>query len=197
MAVPEFETQAYGDGGDREVNKLSLRWRELREQGTDVRAQEICTTRPDLAEELDRRIEILRRLEPALADTDANDSAAVPAALPASRQAATARAEFHGLRFHAAGGLGEVYVAHNTELNRDVALKFLKPDRSHDEDSLRRFLQEAEVTSRLEHPGVVPIYALGTDADGSPCYAMRVPRATAASLAGAARSRRSVRRRWP
>ncbi len=64
-------------------------------------------------------------------------------------------------------------MAHNSELHRDVALKFLKSDRAHDEDSLRRFLQEAEVTGRLEHPGVVPIYALGTDADGSPCYAMR------------------------
>ena len=64
-------------------------------------------------------------------------------------------------------------MARNAELNRDVALKFLKPERSRDADSRRRFLQEAEVTGRLEHPGVVPIYALGTDADGSPCYAMR------------------------
>ena len=64
-------------------------------------------------------------------------------------------------------------MARNAELNREVALKFLKPEPSRDADSRRRFLQEAEVTGRLEHPGVVPIYALGTDAAGAPCYAMR------------------------
>ena len=42
-----------------------------------------------------------------------------------------------------------------------------------DPESLRRFLQEAEVTGRLEHPGVVPIYALGPTRSGAPCYAMR------------------------
>jgi serine/threonine-protein kinase len=89
------------------------------------------------------------------------------------RQSATAHAEFLDLRFHATGALGEVYIARNVELNREVALKFIKPERSGDVDSRRRFLLEAEVTGRLEHPGVVPIYALGTDADGSPCYAMR------------------------
>ena len=64
-------------------------------------------------------------------------------------------------------------MARDAELNREVALKFLKPERSGDPDSRRRFLLEAEVTGRLEHPGVVPIYALGADPVGSPCYAMR------------------------
>ena len=90
-----------------------------------------------------------------------------------SRESATARADYGDLRFHAAGGLGEVFLARNAELNREVALKFLKPNRARDPASLRRFLQEAEVTGRLEHPGVVPIYALGTDSRGAPCYAMR------------------------
>src|SRR5205085_1554761 len=56
---------------------------------------------------------------------------------------------------------------------RDVALKFIRPDRHRDPDSRRRFLQEAEVTGRLEHPGIVPVYGVGTDAEGHPCYAMR------------------------
>ena len=80
---------------------------------------------------------------------------------------------YRDLRFHAAGALGEVFLARNAELNREVALKFLKPGRARDPESLRRFLQEAEITGRLEHPGVVPIYALGTDAAGATCYAMR------------------------
>jgi eukaryotic-like serine/threonine-protein kinase len=174
MTGPEFETQAYGDSDDSKLDRLLSRWTELREQGQDVSAQEVCSTCPELADELAQRIETLRRLEPVLPSTDLGTfNADVVLAPVASRQAAIARAEFHNLRYHAAGGLGEVYLAHNSELNRDVALKFVKPDRSHDPDSLRRFLQEAEVTGRLEHPGVVPIYALGTDTHGSPCYAMR------------------------
>ena len=107
MAVPEFETQAYGDSDDSEVNELLLRWREMREQGTDVSAQEICTTRPDLTEELARRIEVLRRLEPALADTDANDSAAVATALLASRQTATGALSFRAFASTRRAGSGK------------------------------------------------------------------------------------------
>ena len=60
MAVAEFETRAYGDGDDSEVNKLLLRRRELREQGTDVSAaRDLHDSSRDLAEELARRIEIL------------------------------------------------------------------------------------------------------------------------------------------
>src|SRR5262249_33072556 len=40
-------------------------------------------------------------------------------------------------------------------------------------DCRRRFLAEAEITGRLEHPGIVPVYGLVRDADGQPCYAMR------------------------
>jgi serine/threonine-protein kinase len=80
---------------------------------------------------------------------------------------------YDGLRFHAEGGLGDVFLAHGGDLNRDVALKFLKQRRADDPDSRRRFLLEAEVTGRLEHPGVVPVYGLGTDEHGHSCYAMR------------------------
>jgi hypothetical protein len=123
MSGPEFETQAYGDSADTEVDELLLRWKKLREQGQDVSAQEICSTCPELANELTRRIEILRGLEPVLPATGLGTGGADAAPAPvASRQAASASAEFHSLRYHAAGGLGEVYLAHNSELNRDVAL---------------------------------------------------------------------------
>src|SRR5262249_57331279 len=91
-------------------------------------------------------------------------------------RSATARAAFRDLCFHAAGALGVVFTARNAELNREVALKFLRPERAGDPDSRRRFLQEAEITGRLEHPGIVPIYGLGADPGGAPCYAMRFVR---------------------
>ncbi len=81
---------------------------------------------------------------------------------------------YQPLRLHAKGGLGEVFVARDGELNREVALKRIQADHAHRPDSLRRFLVEAEVTGRLEHPGIVPVYGLGRDADGQPCYAMRL-----------------------
>jgi tetratricopeptide (TPR) repeat protein len=80
---------------------------------------------------------------------------------------------FQILRPHARGGLGEVFVAHDCELNRQVALKEIKDQYVQDPDSRARFVLEAEVTGSLEHPGIVPIYSLGRYPDGRPFYAMR------------------------
>jgi serine/threonine protein kinase len=77
---------------------------------------------------------------------------------------------------HAQGGLGVVYLARDCEIDRSVALKQIKSQWADDEDSRARFLLEARITGRLEHPGVVPIYALGADATGRPYYAMRLIR---------------------
>ena len=80
---------------------------------------------------------------------------------------------FQVLRPHARGGLGEVFLALDPELNRNVALKQLRESHAHDPVSQSRFLLEAEVTGRLEHPGVVPVYGLGRFPDGRPYYATR------------------------
>jgi serine/threonine protein kinase/tetratricopeptide (TPR) repeat protein len=80
---------------------------------------------------------------------------------------------FRVLRPHASGGLGAVFVALDTELRREVALKQLLDQHADDPRSRQRFLVEAEITGGLEHPGIVPVYGLGSDADGRPFYAMR------------------------
>ncbi|HZY83562.1 MAG TPA: serine/threonine-protein kinase, partial [Gemmataceae bacterium] len=80
---------------------------------------------------------------------------------------------FRILRPHARGGLGEVFVAHDGELHREVALKEVQDRYADDPHSRARFLLEAEITGGLEHPGIVPVYGLGTYADGRPFYAMR------------------------
>jgi tetratricopeptide (TPR) repeat protein/tRNA A-37 threonylcarbamoyl transferase component Bud32 len=77
------------------------------------------------------------------------------------------------LRPHARGGLGEVFVARDEELGREVALKEIQLQHADDPNSRGRFVREAEVTGGLEHPGVVAVYGLGTYADGRPFYAMR------------------------
>lgn len=77
------------------------------------------------------------------------------------------------LRALAKGGMGQVSVARDTELDRDVALKEIQQKFKLDGATLHRFTLEARVTGKLEHPGVVPVYGLGTYPDGRPYYAMR------------------------
>jgi serine/threonine protein kinase len=81
---------------------------------------------------------------------------------------------FRILRPHAEGGLGVVFLAHDTELNREVALKEIQPGLASRPESQARFLREAEITGGLEHPGIVPVYSLGRHPDGRPYYAMRL-----------------------
>jgi eukaryotic-like serine/threonine-protein kinase len=83
---------------------------------------------------------------------------------------------FRLLRQHARGGIGVVFVALDSELHREVALKQIQPKHADDPASRARFLIEAEVTGRLEHPGVVPVYGLGHNDEGQPFYAMRFVR---------------------
>ena len=82
---------------------------------------------------------------------------------------------FQILRPLARGGLGEVFVARDARLNREVALKLVLQSPGEPQGKVR-FLLEAEITGGLEHPGIVPVYALGETADGRPFYAMRLVR---------------------
>jgi eukaryotic-like serine/threonine-protein kinase len=80
---------------------------------------------------------------------------------------------FRVLRPHAKGGLGAVFVALDAELHREVALKQILDGQADDPVSRQRFVLEAEITGGLEHPGIVPVYGLGTYGGGRPYYAMR------------------------
>ncbi|MCI0462498.1 MAG: SUMF1/EgtB/PvdO family nonheme iron enzyme [Gemmataceae bacterium] len=99
-------------------------------------------------------------------DADTTRTYAAPGTVPP-------QARFLILRPHARGGLGEVFVARDEELKREVALKEIQQRHADSPESRVRFLLEAEVTGSLEHPGIVPVYGLGAYADGRPFYAMR------------------------
>ena len=70
-----------------------------------------------------------------------------------------------------AGGMGEVYLAEDTELNRKVALKFLPPHLCQDADCRARFKREAQAAAKLSHPNIVTIYEV-SDFNGRPFFAM-------------------------
>lgn len=83
--------------------------------------------------------------------------------------------DFQLLRKAAQGGLGEVWLAHDENLNRNLAVKFLK-EKLWDQPALRkRFEQEAQITGRLQHPNIIPIFQFGrrqAEDGGVPFYAM-------------------------
>ncbi|MBX6312025.1 MAG: protein kinase, partial [Isosphaeraceae bacterium] len=76
-------------------------------------------------------------------------------------------------RLHAQGGLGQVWLARDEDLGRDIALKELHPEQARNPAVWNRFLEEARITSQLEHPGIVPVYELKTSEDGHSYYTMR------------------------
>ncbi len=77
-------------------------------------------------------------------------------------------------QLYAQGGIGQVWLAHDRDLGRAVALKELRPERQGHPVVLGRFLDEARITGQLEHPGIVPVYELARGSpDGQPFYTMR------------------------
>ncbi len=74
----------------------------------------------------------------------------------------------------ARGGMGAVLKGRDPDLGRDVALKVLHDDLRDDPDMIRRFIEEAQIGGQLQHPGIVPIYELGTCGDQRPFFSMRL-----------------------
>jgi serine/threonine-protein kinase len=80
-------------------------------------------------------------------------------------------------RLHAQGGIGRVWLARDSEIGRDVALKELRPEQADRQTLWARFLEEARITGQLEHPGIVPVYELSKrEGDQHPFYTMRFVR---------------------
>jgi serine/threonine-protein kinase len=80
---------------------------------------------------------------------------------------------YHIVRRLAAGGMGEVYLVRDLELQREVALKVLRSDMAEDPECTARFQEEARAVSALEHPNIVPIYDVGRTPDGQPWFTMK------------------------
>ena len=78
----------------------------------------------------------------------------------------------------AKGGMGEIYLALDRQLQKHVALKVMTPEVAENTDLAQRFTQEAMVLGRLDHPHIVPIHDLGVDAQGRNYYAMKFVRGT-------------------
>jgi len=152
---------------DREHVEYLLQ-RRIAKQGGDVR-QSLAAAPADIKLALASiNDEVLRQSIPGLEESTSITTAdAVP---PSPRL--LERVILKGL--HSTGGIGQVWIAHDQILGRDIALKELKADKARSPRNRNRFFREAQLTGQLEHPGIVPVYEYATNDDGSRShYTMR------------------------
>ncbi len=170
---------------EERLDELVLFWEERRASGESVLAAELCRDCPELTEPLQEQIKKLERMEAVLGRGETVDLATTITRSRLGQSGGDAtesqsvgetletHSVFRIVRAHAKGGLGEVLLAEDQELRRPVALKRIQHPFDRDPERRQRFLREAEITSRLEHPGVVPVHSVGQDSEGRPCYTMR------------------------
>lgn len=107
------------------------------------------------------------RLELGPTEGEALSAASDPATIDSASR-------FHPVRKLAAGGIGEVWVARDDKLGRNVVIKRLSAGAKEWTQAWERFQREAEITGLLEHPNIVPLYMYGVDEQtNEPFYAMR------------------------
>jgi len=151
-----------------ELLRLELHYRN--EQGDEPSAHDYVARFPAEADVIQACFASLRHDQPSVVDTEVQDVANDHGGGNVESGEA---ARYRIVRQHARGGLGEVFVAEDLELHRIVALKRIRDRFADDETARARFMLEAEVTGKLEHPGIVPVYGLGEYANGRPFYSMR------------------------
>lgn len=146
--------------------RLLLRWEELVERGHDSSAKELVDDRPDLVDELERRIQALKATswlttpsddDPPFAGFDSDDPDHDSHPSPSSRPL--------GRRYRleslvGEGGFAQVYRAYDLGLHRTVAVKIPKPSRN---ELASTFLEEARRIARLKHESIVAVYDVGVE----------------------------------
>ncbi|HEY7872315.1 MAG TPA: serine/threonine protein kinase [Rudaea sp.] len=141
------------------------------------RTRDSSTPTPD-----DELVEVSRILPARFAAVDArtlreDEAPTLPVAgrTPAAAQATAAAHAFHYTMIGTAGagGMGTVHIARDSELLRRVALKQLNADADANDSARTRFLREAQITAQLDHPNIVPVYALEVAPGGTPAYTMK------------------------
>ena len=161
------------------LSALLMKWEDLRRRGVASSPDTLCPEDPVLRDALRRQIGMLQALDRQFGVVPAETRSHVDGSAPAMAEETppVGHLELHTgyvlERFHARGGLGTVYVARDKSFEREVAIKFSRrrglspPERA-------RFQREAEITGRLEHPGIVPVYGLAAKDAEHACYVMRL-----------------------
>ncbi len=150
---------------DREVMEDLLdQWESACEAGHTVTLANLCADHPHLEPAVRQRVDALQAMDRRLGDE---------APAPPACETLRLTTEIESLQFVAKGGLGSVYVGQDSRVHRRVAIKFMHDHLAANVLYRQRFALESEVTGRLEHPGVIPLYGIGQTNSGAPFYAMR------------------------
>jgi serine/threonine-protein kinase len=145
----------------RELLAVELELR--RRRGESVTLDAYRQRFPEAVDELDALVAMTVPLPPATTPSDRDAPAA-----------AVTSARYDGLRLFRRGGLGALYRGRDEALQREAVVKFMNEASAGDPALVAQFLIEAEITGRLDHPGIVPVYGIGRDARGRPFYVMRL-----------------------
>ncbi len=113
-----------------------------------------------------------------LRDRDESNAPLVRAGDP-GKQAAEQKIDQYQVQGEIArGGVGIVLKGHDIDLGRDVAMKILHEEHATRPDMIQRFIEEAQIGGQLQHPGIVPVYELGLQADERPYFTMKLVKGT-------------------
>lgn len=168
---------------DTNVSELLLRWRELRQQKRVASPEELCANKPELLDELKRRIQAVEAMELRFGmgrdgsshDAPPEDGAtAIDTNPPEPLGSAPDWVQIPGhevLGIIDRGGMGIVYKARQVRLKRLVAVKMIRSETHAKPQHLARFKVEAEAVAHLQHPNIVQIYEVG-EVDEHPYFAM-------------------------
>ena len=142
-----------------------------RAAGEDLSDETIIAENPELMPELAERLRALKLIEDAGRQSDGSGASG-----QAKKSGNEVQRELDGatppkirhyqvVRLLGRGGMGEVWLAREPILDRDVALKILSADWTQDKAALRRFLREARAAAKLNHPNVITIFQVGRAGD--------------------------------
>ena len=154
-------TQGMRDASTNEqLSDLLLRWEKLRDEGTTITVDELCTNCPDLAAPLQARIEALQAMDGALSGSGGESSTTIPTVPGYEIECEIGR-----------GGMGIVYRARQVGLARTVALKMIVTGQAANKGQTQRFRREAEAVAQLQHPNIVQIHEIA-EQGGLPFFSL-------------------------
>jgi len=149
---------------EAQLDELLYRWEELAGHGQRTTPEELCADCPELAAELARRVQALEDMESVFDTSTCHTNTAASASdfdLPG----------YEILTEIGSGGMGVVYKARQTQLDRIVAIKTMRGGPSATPEEIGRFHTEAESAAKLSHPGIVSIHDVG-EVDGRHFFSM-------------------------
>lgn len=154
---------------DERVDELLDRWEAARERSIDLSAEVLCANDPELLPRVSEKLALLIRMEGRMSRSAGETCDPL---LEDDNPTLGVSWGCRLIRLLAEGGLGRVYLAKDLQIERLLAVKFLKPGLKEVPEQVERFLVEAKLTGALGHPGIVPILGIGRTHDDLPFYVM-------------------------